>query len=485
METTQVGDVISSRVAIYQRLCLEERLVYRRRNIPASGIALTVAALAFAATAQTPSTDAEPPWSRVADEPQTDESMFGSEVDEAAAKVTLGEYLDAINIVELEIDKIERRSNRYNIELAEPLVVLGDALVGVGDFPGAFGAYDRALHITRVNRGLHHPSQVDIVYREAELHAASGDPERANTRHEYAYNLLLRTFGRSDPALLPGLFALADWYLTNYNIFSARALYRHAVYVSTKADDDDDAAMIRALRGIAASYLSERFPPYHEPRTQALGSSGPYTGRTRSIGSINSFANGERALIEVVRVVHAQEDATNEARAAAILELGDWFLMFEKHQRATTLYRRAWELLSTNESLLAETFHSPTPLYLPLPTGPERSRKDVGEAKNGVIEMSLQINEEGAVSEIDMLRSEPKDLIDDEVRRAVRRARYRPAFDGQDPLASDGVLVSHSFVYFATDEPAGSREPVSASSDEANATQTPVDAIVQARGGQP
>lgn len=484
METIQVGDVISSKVA-NQRLRLEERLVYRRRNIPASGIVLTAAALAFAAAAQTPSTDAEPPWPRVAEEPRTGDSLVGSEVDEAANKVTLGEYLDAINIVELEIDKIERRSNRYSIELAEPLVVLGDALVGVGDFPGAFGAYDRALHITRVNRGLHHPSQVDIVYREAALHAASGDSERANTRHEYAYNLLLRSFGSGDPALLPGLFALADWYLTNYNIFSARALYRHAVYVSTKADDDDDEAMIRALRGVAASYLSERFPPYHEPRTQAPGSSGPYTSRTRSVGSINSFGNGERALIEVVRVVNAREDGTNEDRAAAILELGDWFLMFEKHQRATTLYRRAWELLSTNESLLAETFRSPTPLYLPLPTRTERSRKAVGEPRNGVIELSLRINEEGTVSEIDMLRSEPEDLIDDEVRRAVRRARYRPAFDGQDSLATDGVLVSHSFVYFATDEPAGSTGRVGERSDEANSTPTPVDAIVQARGGQP
>lgn len=441
--------------------------MYGRRNISASGAALA-AVLAFAV------------WP--AEEPQADDSMVTNEVDEAADKVTLGEYLDAINIVELEIDKIERRSNRYHIELAKPLVVLGDALVGVGDHPGAFGAYDRALHITRVNRGLHHPSQVDIVYREAALHAATGDTERANTRHEYAYTLLLRTFANNDPALLPGLFALADWYLTNYNIFSARALYRHAVYLASK-QNDDDAAMIRALRGIAASYLSERFPPYHEPRTQPSTSSGPYNNRSRSIGSINTFGNGERALIEVVRVVNARQDVTDEDRAAAILELGDWFLMFEKHQRAMTLYRRAWKLLSANEPLLAETFQSPKPLYLPLPPGPEKPRKAVGEPKDGVVELSVRIDEEGAVSDIATLRSIPKDLMDTEVRRAVRRARYRPAFDGQDPRATEDVLVSHAFVYFATDEHASASGNVGASRDEANATPPPVDAIAQVRGG--
>jgi len=456
--------------------------VHRRRNKTVTSIALAALALAAATAAQTPLTDAEPARPRVAEELRIGDAMVGNEVDEAADKVTLGEYLEAVNIVELVIDKIERRSSRYDIELAKPLVVLGDALVGVGDHPGAFGAYDRALHITRVNQGLHDPSQVDIVYREAALHAANGDAERANKRHEYAYNLLLRAFGSNDPALLPGLFALADWYLTNYNIFSARALYRHAVYVANKSDNDDEVATIRALRGIAASYLSERFPPYHEPQTQSSASSGPYTSRTRTIGSINSFSRGERALIEVVRVVNAQADATNEDRAAAILELGDWFLMFEKHERAMTLYRRTWELLSANEPLLAETFQSPTPLYLPLPPGPEKSRKATGGPRNGVIELSLRIDEQGAVSEIDMLRSVPKDLMDTEVRRAVRRARYRPAFDGQVPRATEGVLVSHPFIYFATDETADPDGAVAEGRDQANANRTPVDAIAQARG---
>ena len=483
METIQVGDVIACQVADSHGRALRERPVYRRRNIPASSVALAAVALAFAAAAQTPPTDTQPASPEVAEEPRTDDSLVGSEVDEAADKVTVGEYLDAINMVELEIDKIERRSSRYNIDLAKPLVVLGDALVGVGDHPGAFGAYDRALHVTRVNQGLHDPNQVDIVYREAALHAAGGNADLANKRHEYAYNLLLRAFGSNDPALLPGLFALADWYLTNYNIFSARALYRHAVYIANRSDNDDEAATIRALRGIAASYLSERFPPYHEPRTQSSASGGPYTSRTRSIGSINSFSKGERALIEVVRVVHAQEDATDEDRAAAILELGDWFLMFEKHRRAMTLYRRVWELLSANEPLLAETFQSPAPLYLPLPPGPEKSRKATGEPQNGVIELSLRIDEQGAVSEINTLRSVPEDLMDTEVRRAVRRARYRPAFDGRVALPTEGVLVSHPFIYFATDETASSNAPADVSRDEANANRTPVDAIAQARGG--
>ena len=403
------------------------------------------AALACASVAQTPFEGVGSPGTGVA--PATGDSELA--VEDAARRVALGEYVEAINIVELEIETIERRSNRYDIELVEPLVVLGGALVGVGDREGALGAYDRALHVNRVNRGLHHPSQVDIVYREAELLAATGERARANKRHEYAYGLLLRRYGTDDPALLPGLFALADWYLSSYNIFSARALYEHAVKVADDSLAVDDPARIQALQGVAASYLSERFPPYHESGMQIARSTGTYTGRFGSMPSINSFARGERALIEVINVQKAREGADDEKIGAAILELGDWFLMFEKHERATTLYRRVWQLLSPNKALLAQTFDSPTPLYLPLPDGPANSKDPVGTAKNGVVELSVSVNEGGGVSRIDTLRSVPEDLMDMKVRRAVRRARYRPAFDGQTPVATDGVRISHTFVYFS------------------------------------
>ena len=89
-----------------------------------------------------------------------------------------------------------------------------------------FGAYDRALHIARVNNGLHHPSQVLVVYRQAALLAQGGEYAEANRRHEYAYGVLLRSYGGDSTELLPGLFVLADWYMTGYNIFSARAPLR-------------------------------------------------------------------------------------------------------------------------------------------------------------------------------------------------------------------------------------------------------------------
>ena len=374
-------------------------------------------------------------------------------VESAAGLVAVGEYPEAINIVELEIETIERRSNRYNIELARPLVVLGDALAGVGDRDGALGAYDRAVHVTRVNLGLHHPSQVPIVYREAAIRATLGEFKRANHRHEYAYGILLRSHGGASPELLPGMFELADWYLSNYNIFSARALYEHALAVADHRLNRDDPQRIRALRSVAATYRSERFPP-DQPAREDRQSTGTQIGfRYGTMPTINNFARGERALIEVINAVRASESKTDADVAIAILELGDWFLMFRKHERATTLYQRVWELLQSDPALLARTFESPTPLYLPLPRNPERDAKTLNaRPRNGVVELLVQVDESGAVDKIAMVRSEPEDLMDKKVRRAVRRARFRPAFDGQTTLATDDVPVRHDFVYYTSDD---------------------------------
>lgn len=410
--------------------------------VPAAGRLLAAAAVAVAATAV----------GQAAATPARDTAAERQAVADAAARIDAKEPIRAIATVEAVIDDIEQRANRYHPDLAAPLLVLGDALAEVGDTAGAFGAYGRALHVTRVNHGLHHPSQVAAVYRQARLHAKQGDHAAANSRHEYAYDVLLRRYGGDDPALLPGLFALADWYLQNFNIFSARALYEHATTLAGERLGAAHPDRVRGLRSLAATYRSERFPPFYVRRERSPARS--YAGfQYRVAGqSVNSFARGERALIEVVNIVQAQPDEPPEVLAQAMLELADWFLMFEKHRRAMSLYHRVWELLQHNPQLLARTFSAPTPLYLPLPRGPAMPAGGAAEAKQGVVELSIDVDEKGLVSRLSTVRSEPEDLMDFKVRRAVRRARYRPTFDGEASKATEDVRVKHSFVYYNTAE---------------------------------
>lgn len=365
----------------------------------------------------------------------------------ARSLVDAREFLLAIEAAESAIDAIEGRAHRYDMALTGPLVALGDALAQVGDTGGALGAYGRAVQVLRVNRGLHHPDQVEVIYREAAVHVAAGDYAAANARHEYAYDVLLRSYGASSPELLPGVFALADWYLTTYDIFSARGLYEHAEKVA-RANGRANAARLRALRGIAATYRAERFPPGHVNAVETHRAAFSRDQRWASTVTVNAFGRGERALIEVVNAVRERPDARPPHIAGAMLELGDWFIMFEKQSRAEALYRRAWELLEDEPAMRRVLFGRATPLYLPLPRPPKRPEGNASPPRRGVVELSVDVGKNGQVGRIDTLRSEPEGKMDFRVRRAARRARYRPVFTDEGPHPSDDIRIVYEFEYF-------------------------------------
>ena len=373
-------------------------------------------------------------------------------VDAIAAR----EFLRAVEISQTEINRIEATRNRYDAALVEPLVLLGDALAELGNTDAALGAYGRALHVTRVNAGLHAPEQVNVVYREAALLASRGNLIGANNRHEYAYGVLLRSYRGDDPRLLDGIFELADWYMSTYNIFSARDLYEHANRIATTALALDDRRRLRALRGIAKTYRDERYPP-----TNTLDVDATIIPRPRGVRrdttarpvTINAFARGERALIDAVKIVRGTDRYGPQDVAGAMLDLADWFLIFDKYTRALPLYRRASELLRPNRAAHDAAFATPTALYLPLPPNPPAPvAKTEDDKKEGVVEMAVSISKRGFVGRVDLLHSDPNGLMDLRARRSARLARYRPRFLHGEPQATTDVRIEYRFDYYPEDK---------------------------------
>ncbi len=355
------------------------------------------------------------------------------------------EFAAAAAAAERVVEEIEDRSNRHDIELAQPLMLLGDARLGMADVVGALDAYDRSRLITRVNKGLFTPDQIEVVYREATAYAALGNREEANNRHEYAFNLMLRAYGDDDPRLIPGLFLLADWYGEEHNIFISRRLLGQAVVLGKRYLPADDPQTIRALKGLARTFREERFPTgASELRNTNTSSYLRAPSRHQQI-QLNNFSPGERALIEVINIEMAKPDASDAEVADAMLQLADWYLLFEKYSRAFPLYTRIWELLESDPEGLDAVFKAPTPLYLPLPPPPTRAISSTTE--DGIVELALTVTDRGLVSDLSTLRSEPEGMMEFQVRKATRRARYRPAFVEALPVLTEDVRIEYRFPY--------------------------------------
>lgn len=371
--------------------------------------------------------------------------------DQLENQLQLGEFSDVIVQVEKIITDIESTSTRYDLRLAQPLTLLGDAKLGSGDGPEALTAYERALHITRVNRGLFDVSQADIVYREAVAHASMGDRVTANLRHEYAFEILLKAYGALNPELFSGLFNIAEWHQKTDNIFASRAFFQHAAYLAKKHFLPGDERTIKALRGLAESFRRERFPkvPSLFPPENKQRQSLRYSGSSRRSMTINNFAPGERALIDIVNFKQANPESSKSDVANAFLELADWYLMFGIQNRAFPLYNRVWELLESDPKSLARVFDRPTPLYLPMPKDPAPPPVAIrGELMNGIVELTLDMSDLGTVTKYEIIRSDPKGMMDRKVTRAARLARYRPAFVESKPIPIQAFKVVHEFTYF-------------------------------------
>jgi tetratricopeptide (TPR) repeat protein len=377
-------------------------------------------------------------------------------LDGVARQIEAEEYRESIDWLENHMARIEADSHRFDPRLVRPLTLLGDAKAGQGMHGEALRHYRRALHLNRVNAGLNSPEQVEIVYREAEALKALGHYQDANDREEYAFHVLNRAHEPLDEELLPGLYHLAGWYERTSNVFAARALYERAVEIIDHHDKLDTVEAIPALRGIATSYRLERFPPFYMADLEQQGSSVVASEMRRPV-TVNNFPAGEAALQRVIRILREEQPTESLARAKAVLDLADWYTLFDKSNRAEPLYAHAWQLLGEIENLdVASYFAEPELLYFPAPGNPSPPPVEKrGERTTGYVEVAFDVTDDGYVRDLDTVASEPDGLMDFRVRKSLRLARYRPMLIDGVPVFKASYTYRHEFPYYPERESTG------------------------------
>lgn len=404
-----------------------------------------------------------------------------------------GEAEIAEALIERIIDERESSLDRFNPNLIDPLLLLGDAKRAQGSYSEALDSYTRAVQIERINSGLNSPSQLKGVYREAETLAEMGDLKAANDREEYAYITLLRHHSGASLELIPGLLRLADWYMRTHNIFSARGLYQHAINVIDEQASPTDDRVIAPLRGLATTYERQRHPlflPDPDSDTPIFDS---YTGVSSvSYGStlaLSAYSRGERALQRIVQIERAREPIDPEAVVAAQLDLADWHLMaLTPGSRWLPLYKDIFDQLvesGVSPSSINARFAEPKALYTPPPRMPKRPSNDPDPtAVDGVVEAEFRLNNRGRVSAggITVTRSDPPGMMDFRVKRALAASIFRPPLVDGVPVESDSARHRQPFVYYprgpaaepATDDAQAARDATV--NDAADAIEEPGDA---------
>lgn len=409
--------------------------------------------------------------------PNTPIDVADTEAESPYAQLRRQIELKELDSAAVEVDalmaRLEEEHHRYAEALAEPLLLRGDLAFERGAYEEALDDYGRSVHIERVNAGLHNPAQVEAVYREARTLKAMGLVSEASRREEYAYEVLRKHHGTYSPELLPGLYHLASWQEATNNVFGARRLYGQAVLILESAQQDPlSPELIKPLTGLARSYRLERFPRYYVRESSSGGFTGGSVAADLYDGqrplTLNNFPAGQKALERIVEIRRLRADEEPVPLAEAILELGDWHLLFEKTRLAGQYYQHVERILNEVNETAAETlFSQATLLHFPQPIDPKQPTNRLKPvAVRGHVEVGFTVTDRGTTSRLVTISSEPSGLMDFRVRKSLRAARYRPPLvDGQFQTASD-QRFRHEFWYYPNEKPVEATKPDDAPSAE-------------------
>ncbi|MBN8432432.1 hypothetical protein JF535_16440 [Microbulbifer salipaludis] len=360
------------------------------------------------------------------------------------------------------IEDMEAEHGAYGAGIDEQLMGLASALQRSGNHEEAVAEFRRAMLINRVNEGLYSLNQVPMIERMIESHIALNQWEEANDNHEYLFWLHAKNYGEKDPRMLPIINQLSNWHLQAYidekgatlfeHLINATNLYALAVDIISQNYGANDLRMVEALRGLKATnyYLATYTGEPQEAIVINAGFAGSGNGTPERRAQLdhyrmNSFSSGKTAITKIMDVYQKNPSSPPAASAKAKVELGDWYMIFNKWHSARETYGQAYQALwdngATNEEI-DEIFGRPAAL----PTLPLLD-EDREALANSYVTVSYDVTAFGKARNIQILSARPEDKVSirSRVRNVLKRAKFRPRFENGEPVATTGIVQRFVF----------------------------------------
>lgn len=379
--------------------------------------------------------------------------------------------MDSIAEYQATVETLEFDGGAWDQALVEQLVALGTLEQQQGDHAAAIPIFDRAIHINRINAGLHTLEQIPVVEKMIESHLALGNWEEADQYYEYLFYIQQRAYGPHDPRMIPVLDRLANWNIQAFNIrygeslafrlSTAQILLSAAASMVSAHFGEDDSRYIKYRRGIANSAFLVARHPELMAETQRFEYRNAEDLLLSKLDAHNAsrpaaFQAGEESLREIVRHYAGRDDATYEL-AAALADLGDWYLMFARRRAAQDLYTEAWEILSRSEHA-EEWTQQLFGQVVPIPTFANSAEHllsqsvttSEGNAVNyDYADVVFDVTVNGEVRNIEIL-SEANAYNSAQfsrLEREVRNSYFRPKVVNGEPVRSDRNYFRYRYWY--------------------------------------
>ena len=116
------------------------------------------------------------------------------------------------------ITTLESEFGAYDFRQIESLEDLGRVNQSLGEHQQALVLFKQALHVTRINQGLYHESQISIVDDIISAEIALQNWEEVDNYYAYQEHLYRRLYGTDDSRLEIGLRKVSTWHIAALNV---------------------------------------------------------------------------------------------------------------------------------------------------------------------------------------------------------------------------------------------------------------------------
>lgn len=388
----------------------------------------------------------------------------------------------------------EAAGGAFAAGLDEELIALGSLLQQSGDYAGAQRAFERALHVNRVNDGLFNMGQVPIIERTIENHLARGDLVSADAQQEYLLYVQRKNYENRGVDLLPALTRYAEWNLFAFgaqlapppvaaepdgeasprmdgadtiDFRTGRLMVAHDVYqtlIAIVANNFGlaDSRLLNFEKQLAlTNYLY--IATFGLQSEYASGAALPYASYATFDGFSPArlplgFRQGRDALERRIVYLDQRGDTNLGDKAQARLDLADWMLMFSKRMGALDVYTEAWNdmrALNVPAAEIDALFNPAYPTEIPSYVDHPYTRAALGIPATlalkykGYIDVEFKLNRFGVPSALEVLSKTESatPALEAMLLRDLRRAQFRPRITDGSVRGDETMQVRFYFTY--------------------------------------
>lgn len=359
------------------------------------------------------------------------------------------------------IAAIEREGGALDQRLSESFLGMGLAYRANGDLDAAIDAFRQALHVNRINKGLHHLVHVPIVDLLIDTYVKKGDWHAVDQQHRFRHWIHRRELATNSDEFVESAMIYAAWQSRANNLDTgtptltklreALEALEAATAAVTASGDNTDPRLVQILNAEAQARLN--VATYVSYTDEDIATGGQRIGEDpgeileRRNLIIESFIRGKQALERVVGLTAEQNRDVEHALALA--NLADWELAFERPQGARDNYRRAYSKLKAAGLAPAEIeqeFGSPRPLKGFTIARRAPTQLDDEPPPTAFVTATFRVTKSGNVRAIEFVEANPPGnaRIVREARATLNSTRFRPSI-GDDGPFEDTATIRYVF----------------------------------------